>query len=85
MNTFTSTDNLDFFLTFLQNLKFSDYQLSISLLVRVNSALIASTIKILISPVTFQVNSDITIVFPAPELVCSNIYMVGVPCFFTEL
>jgi hypothetical protein len=24
-------------------------------------------------------------VFPAPELVCSNIYMVGAPCFLTEI
>jgi hypothetical protein len=36
-------------------------------------------------PTAPEVNSDITIVFPAPELVCSNIYMVGVPCFFAEI
>ena len=30
---------------------------------------------------TSQVNSDITIVFPAPELVYTDIYMVGVPYF----
>ena len=31
------------------------------------------------------VNSDITIVFPAPELVYTDIYMVGVPCSFAKL
>ncbi len=34
---------------------------------------------------TPQVKSDIPIVFPDPELVCRNFYMVGVPCFFAEL
>jgi hypothetical protein len=33
----------------------------------------------------FQVNSDVTIVFPAPDLVYTDIYMVGVPYFFEEL
>ena len=36
-------------------------------------------------PPPFPVNSDTPIVFPTPELVCSNIYMVGVPCFFAEI
>ncbi len=42
---------------------------------------IASTIKIIKSPPPppFPVNSEIPIVFPTLELVCSNIYMVGVP------
>ena len=48
---------------------------SISLLVRVESAPKTSTLKILISP-------EGTIVFPAPEVVYTDIYMVGVPYFF---
>ncbi len=31
---------------------------------------------------TSQVDSDITIVFPTPELVYTDIYMVGVPYFY---
>ena len=34
---------------------------------------------------TPQVKSDTPIVFPDLELVCRNIYMVGVPCFLAEL
>jgi hypothetical protein len=34
---------------------------------------------------TPQVKSDTTIVFPDLELVCSNLYMVGVPCFFAKI
>ena len=31
------------------------------------------------------VNSDITIVFPAPDLVCRDTLLVGVPYVFAEL
>ncbi len=44
---------------------------------------ICRTLKILITPppLTSQINFDITIMFPAPKLVYTDIYMVGVPYF----
>jgi hypothetical protein len=46
-----------------------------------------SLVKILMTP-SYRpppVNSDITIVFPAPDLVCRDPLSVGVPYFFAEL
>ncbi len=63
------------------------YKISIYLLVlvRVDRVPNSRTLKILYGnntpPSTSRVNSDITIVFPAPKLVYTDIYMVGVPCF----